>query len=212
MGLLAGAGGAVLLTEVGRERGRQRQQNLWASWGGAPTTRLLRFREATNRTILIRWRKAIEALTGRELPTEEDEAQDPYGADAEYDAAAAYLIEATRDSSRFPLVLAENISYGFRRNLWGLKPFGVTIAAFGAVASGLLVLLAVGVPPDEGWIQALVADPTSVTLSRLTSAAFSVIVTIVWIVVVTRNWVKSAGDAYALRLWSSLDLMDYRTH
>ena len=40
-GLLSTAGGTAVLAQFGRDRGREKQRELWAGWGGAPTTRLL---------------------------------------------------------------------------------------------------------------------------------------------------------------------------
>ena len=53
------------------------------------------------------------------------------------------LREATRDTSRFPLVFAENANYGFRRNLWGLRPIGTGVAVVLLLFSWALLLLTV---------------------------------------------------------------------
>ena len=53
---------------------------------------------------------------------------DPEWADTKYEEVVTSLREATRDTSRFPLVFAENANYGFRRNLWGLRPIGTAVA------------------------------------------------------------------------------------
>ena len=53
------------------------------------------------------------------------------------------LREATRDTSRFPLVFAENANYGFRRNLWGLRPIGTGVAVVLLLFSWTLLLLTV---------------------------------------------------------------------
>src|SRR6266516_4336553 len=53
--LLLGASGASYFgTQLVRSAGRGREQALWASWGGAPTTQLLRFRGAQNRVAVKR--------------------------------------------------------------------------------------------------------------------------------------------------------------
>ncbi len=53
-----------------------------------------------------------------------------------YDSATAYLRDTTRDRGRFPLVFQAMYDYGFRRNLWGLKPWGLTFALTGLGANG----------------------------------------------------------------------------
>ena len=152
-GLLGIAGGNGIIADLGRKRGYKKQDDLWNSWGGAPTTRLLRHRRIPGDiTLAPGLRQQIEDRLEYQLPTEEDELADPDSADAEYRRATLALIEATRDEARFPLIFAENTNYGFRRNLWGLKPIGVSIAATFALISGLAFALTVqGRPWPEPW-------------------------------------------------------------
>jgi hypothetical protein len=56
-------------------------------------------------------------------------------ADRVYQTCTDYLIEATRDRKKFPLVFAELTIYGFPRDLWGIKPAGMALAALGLVMS-----------------------------------------------------------------------------
>ena len=125
-GLLGAAGGTAVLAQVGRDRGSRKQDELWESWGGAPTTRLLRHRHIPG---------------------------DPESADARYREVTLALQGATRDRSRFELVFAENVNYGFRRNMWGLKPWGLPMAlALALVAWALFVLTVWGRSwPDPWW-------------------------------------------------------------
>src|SRR3989442_4065228 len=53
-GLVVGAGGVALLAQVGRDWGKRKQPRLFESWGGEPTTRLLRHRDAPNAVLLQR--------------------------------------------------------------------------------------------------------------------------------------------------------------
>lgn len=46
-----------------------------------------------------------------------------------------FLREQTRDPKMFPIVYEENVNYGFRRNLLGLKPTGAAIAVVGSLAA-----------------------------------------------------------------------------
>lgn len=66
----------------------------------------------------------------------EQEQADPTAADHSYAAAVAVLREATRDTNRYPLVFAENVSYGFRRNCWAIRPFGIVTSS---LAIGVLI-------------------------------------------------------------------------
>jgi hypothetical protein len=42
-------------------------------------------------------------------------------ADAFYELAGTWLRENTRDTKKFPILFNENVTYGFRRNLLGVK-------------------------------------------------------------------------------------------
>jgi len=69
-------------------------------------------------------------------PTAEDEDMTPRQANDFYIAASNWLRERTRDQRKFAILFSENITYGFRRNLLGLKPI--------ALAFNTLVLLICG--------------------------------------------------------------------
>src|SRR4051794_29033042 len=67
-GVLTAAGGTYVLSILVAHFGRAVQNELWRSWGGPPTTRLLRTREtAGNSTQRDIWRKALTELTGVSL-------------------------------------------------------------------------------------------------------------------------------------------------
>ena len=151
--LLGAAGGTAVVAQVGRERGCKKEPNLWKSWGGPPTTRLLRHRRQEGDDALAPGlRRQVEEWIGYPLPTEQEEEANPSWADTKYEEAVTSLREATRDTSRFLLVFAENANYGFRRNLWGLKPIGALIAAVLVMVSWTLLLTIWGRPwPDPWW-------------------------------------------------------------
>src|SRR5690606_32180890 len=48
-------------------------------------------------------------------------------ADDIYSAWTKFVIGKTRDVSQFPLLFKENMAYGFRRNLWGMKPYAIAL-------------------------------------------------------------------------------------
>ncbi len=58
---------------------------------------------------------------GTKPPTQTSEQKDPAGADAFYVRCGNWLRENTRDTKKFKILFDENITYGFRRNLLGLK-------------------------------------------------------------------------------------------
>ena len=205
VGLVGTAGGIALIAQLGRDLGSRKQPTLWADWGGPPTTRLLRFRDAANRHVLEHMRAGIEDLVGYPLPTESEEEADPADADQRYEVAVGFLRVATRDESKFPLVFAENVNYGFRRNLWGLKPYGATIAVMAAAGACAVLLSSLGLSSPEAWMDAIIYEPDSAVVTRLVGLVFNVAVIPLWLFVIRPQWVKIPAEAYARRLLESVD-------
>jgi hypothetical protein len=116
------------------------------------------------------------------LPTPEQESADPTGSDEIYDAAVAVLRTRLRD--RGSLVFEENCNYGFRRNLYGLRPFGLTAAAVSLLAAAVLI--------TNGGA----ADSSLALLTGLIDLALLWL----WLAVVNPRWVAQAAWAYAERL------------
>lgn len=82
-------------------------------------------------------------MLGDRLPTQAEELADPGAVDERYDDSVARLRGLTRNNRKFRLLFSENINYGLRRNLLGLKPIGVAVAC-GTLMTGLITgLLAV---------------------------------------------------------------------
>src|SRR5207248_5457008 len=91
------AGGTFFLATFARNRGRSLEANLWDSWGGPPTTQLLRHRGPANPVLRMRWHERLSKLVQRKLPTAAEEDAAPTAADAVYHAATRLLIDKTRD-------------------------------------------------------------------------------------------------------------------
>jgi hypothetical protein len=117
------------------------EKRLLAEWNGWPTTIWLRHRD-DNLPQLVRAR--YHAFFARNVPlyvtpTKQQEAADPKAADAIYASAVKWLQERCRGKA-FPLVEKENAEYGFRRNLRGLKPIGLTACCAALLISALAIL------------------------------------------------------------------------
>lgn len=187
--LLVPFGVAMLMSQIGRDLGKRREPRLWGKWGGAPTTQLLRHgNDKANPVIRERYHKRLAALQpDLTLPTAEEEAGDAARADHAYEACVRYLITRTRDRKRFPLLFGENVNYGFRRNLWGMKPFGALFSLAGLAACGLYLRLY--------W-----ESFRLVSAEGAAGAAINLALILFWLFWVTPSWVRIAGDAYAERL------------
>jgi hypothetical protein len=184
-GALVGCGAPALAVQWGRSGGRRKQPALWDKWGGAPTTKLLRFADGGSSAAVAQRHQAIERATGIQMPTPEQEAADLTGADAIYETGVTALRALTEDDK---LVVKENIAYGFRRNLWARKSYGIVVALV-VLAVGVALLIAAAVGQALGsWPAAAVA------------AAFAALALLVWLAIVNEDWVREAAEAYAERL------------
>ena len=177
---------------LARSRGKRLEPKLYAGWGGRPTTILLRFTGAPNRTQVQRWHELLQRLVGADLtmPTATIERSSPRRADEIYDTAAGVLREATRDKVKFSLVFSELCDYGYRRNLVGLKPVGLMLAILSLLAASGLQTLAPGFIP--------VSELGAIALVDLFMLAW-------WVLGATRDWVKQSAYAYAETLMAALE-------
>jgi hypothetical protein len=185
---------APLIAQLGREFGRRKEQELFASWGGTPTTRQLsHLFSALDTKTLARYHSKLQALVpDLKLPTKDDELRNPSAAWEAYESSVLFLREKTRDRRKYPLVLSENTSYGFRRNLWAMKKAGVLLAATGLLSCTLSLAahLHASHAPEPIDVVGL-----AVNLSLL----------LAWTRYVNSKWVGAAAYAYADRLLGSLD-------
>lgn len=185
----------VLAGQLGRDGGKKSESALFAGWGGGPATAMLRHRDTRlNRITRARYHTKLAALTGERLPSPGDEVADPRRADEVYESCVHFLREATRDKKMYPLVFAENVGYGFRRNLWGMRAAGLVLALAAASACGLRA--------GFEWLAASAA-----TAPTITGAVGAAVLAALWIARFRRGWVKLAADAYGRALLATCDQM-----
>jgi len=186
-GAIAGLALGGLLAQLGRDLGKKKEHDLLVRWGGFPTAKLLRHRtKGVNAQTLARRHERLRALMPTvRIPSAEEEHADPAAAESAYGSCTDFLREKTRDKVRFPLVFQENVNYGFRRNLWAMKPAGVVLALVGIGATAAAI-----VTPDSA----------SVSARHLAALGLDVSLLVIWIVRVQPSWVRVAAQAYAERL------------
>jgi len=196
--LASTCGVALLLSQLARDRGKQLEPRLFASWGGKPSVTLLRHADGRiDENTKTRYRAFLKSrLPDLTLPSVAEEQADAARADRAYESATAWLLTQTRDTKTFGLLFRENISYGFRRNLWGLKPIGLTIALVGACASTAALayqhlVLHEALPPQ---------------IVIVTAATW--ILALIWIVWITPAWVRIPADAYGAQLLAACDTLN----
>lgn len=188
--LLAAVGGSFVLTNIARESGKRLEQALFREWGGTPTTQLQRHRDQAVDPVtkVLRHNVLASALNVAFLSSQDEEA-DPTRADSIYAAGANWLRERTRDRVRFPLVFAENVTYGFRRNALGLKPIGMVVS----IAAILFVLFGEGVITLTG----VHTERFPLAAGANASLFLSVFVLVVWLFFFTKASARTAAFSYA---------------
>lgn len=184
--------GSALTGQLGRDRGKALEPRLWATWGGSPSLQRLRYREQLNVARVERLHRRVETVLDESMPSEADEQEDPTGTDDHYREVSARIRAITQDHDRFPLLFAENVNYGLRRNLLGLRRIGTAVAGVTLIAGGLLLWLT-----DETFPQRAAEFGPGIMVS--------VAMLIWWLVVVRPEWVRVPAEAYADQFVAAID-------
>ena len=177
----------ILLTHYVRSRGKALESSLQKKWGGLPTTLfLLNQNGELDRQTHQRY---LDYFTAK-IPNwrlNEDQI-------SSYASAVHWLLEKTREEERFHLICKENISYGFRRNCLGMKPFGLGMAL---ICSVLWVVDVCALAPHWSDVEPQQWAGFGITLLLLAC----------WLFLIRETWVREAADAYAKALLGSIDIM-----
>ncbi len=202
--LLAACGMMFWLANLARDRGKTLEPELFRSWGGKPTVQLLRHSDLRIDAVTKqRYHAALSGAMQINFPTVEAETREPASADAVYESATKWLLERTRDTRRFPLLFKENISYGFRRNMLGVKPYGASIA----IASLVWALAESGVA-ISGAISSTPGRLETMSPSQAVSLAGTALLTLMWFAGATQARVKIVAFAYAERLLAACESIE----
>ncbi len=187
-GPLAAAGFTYLLAHLTRDLGVRKQTELFQSWGGKPSVAKLRHRDVSlNPHTRARYHEKAAALLGKRMPTPAEEAADPVAADSLYEAYSNVLLERTRDTKFFRLLFEELMSYGFRRNLFAMKPLGIWLCFACTLLQAALLVRAV-----------LIAG--HIDTANAVLAGLDLFLLLCWWFLITPDWVRRAAEAYAERL------------
>lgn len=194
IGVLGYLGFTTFLSQLARDQGKQKEPRLFEHWGGRPTTQLLRHRsKLLSEPQRKRYHNALDKLVADvDLPSSQEELNAPVKADEAFDVCVAFLREKTRDKTQFPLVAQENINYGFRRNLWGMKPAGIVLAAIGLIAS---------------IVGAIWFSNSSISLVSIVAILVNALMVVAWLFRINPEWVKTPAFVYAERLLASCDTL-----
>ena len=192
---IAAVMGFVLLfafSDVARSRGKKIQEKL----GSGETAELwhrsnLEIPEISK----ARFREYVASQLKQKAPSYEDEEMRPAYANEFYRSAGVFLRDQTRDTDQFPILFGENITYGFRRNLLGLKSISL-------IMNGVVFLVCVAL---------LCISPVAIfnaghSVEKLSSVVIAAVLhSIYMIFAVNKNAVFSASKAYGRQLILSCD-------
>ncbi len=113
---------------LARKLGRAKEAKIFADSGGRPfNPELTRSDSTLPAEQKNRYREFIALQLGVSAPTEADERLNIDKTRDFYNQAYTFLRESTRDQEKFNLLFNENISYGYHRNLLGLKAVGIAL-------------------------------------------------------------------------------------
>lgn len=186
--LLGGTLGAIaiafLLSQIARDAGRKKQPELFHTWGGTPSVLMLGYRTTTLPPLFLKevHQKLTQLSSSLIFPSGcEDEEADPSQYEPSFEAGSEMIRERLRDQK---MVNKENISYGFRRNLWGMKRMAIA-----------LMLLSFSINGIQLWID--YKSDSSFSFPMFIPLIVNCILSTIWIFVVNPQWVKQMAFAYA---------------
>ncbi|MGR9206995.1 hypothetical protein ACU8OG_24135 [Rhizobium leguminosarum] len=116
------------LSHVSREAGLKVQNRVYRDNDGRPTFDPIYYDDRTfSDEAKLRYLAFLSGKLRRPYPTMQQAAADHLTAKQFYNEAATWLREATRDTGQFRIIYDENITYGYFRNLLGLKWVALTL-------------------------------------------------------------------------------------
>ena len=185
-----------LFSQLGRDKGKLKEPSLWKDWGGMPSIQLLRLRDPRfDKHTKQRYHQKLQILCPvTSVPDTGMESNDPQAADDVYNAWTKYLISQSRDNKKFSLLYKENVSYGFRRNLWGLRSQALILSLSLLIANYLF------------WAFTFNNfNPQAFPNSFIYSSICILIIILFWLFIVTKGWIKMVAFSYAERLCECAD-------
>jgi hypothetical protein len=194
VGVFITCGGLLLLAQIARDAGKGKERSLFERWGGIPSVSIFRHRDARMDPITKAscHSKMSSLVKEARAPSAAEEIADQIAADRVYTAWSTYIRVRTRDTRKYPLLFQENINYGYRRNIWGLRPMGIVVTS---------VSLAGAVT----WLYLRYRSTGEISLELIIASSLALLLLLLWLFRFTTNWVRVPADAYAERLAEAID-------
>lgn len=185
----------ILFSHVVRSLGQKAQVDLYKKWEGKPSVLALRHSNSIiDNSIKQRYHQILaNKIHDIVIPSAKSEAENLIFADAQYNIASEWVLSNTRDKSKYPLIFAENVNYGFWRNMFGLKKYVIILY------QPLFMLNFVSL--FEKWI-----TPTKNigSLDVLSMISCSLLL-VTWVLVIKPSWVKETADDFSRQLYKACD-------
>ena len=143
LAVTSACGVSLALSEFAQSKGKALEPGLIKLWDGLPSVAMLRHRDTRLDThTKARYKGFLEkAVPGLAFPDEASEKANPVGADQVYESATKWLLTQTRDKKVYSLLFEWNISYGFRRNMLGLRAYGTFLSVITLIVTLLWNIL-----------------------------------------------------------------------
>lgn len=174
---------SLLISQVGADFGKRIEKGLWRKWGGPPTTRFLQHgNREFNKVTRDRVHQKLQSH-GLSVPTPEEQTSDERAAAKTYESCVEEIIRNTRSKKDYPLVFKGLTEYGFRRNLLGMRRFGLGITI--TVLTGTV------------WTTISRWSATDLPAVPIVTGLITAGLLLTWIFWVTERTVKLAANRYA---------------
>ena len=201
-GLMVYCGSTMLLIQFGRNWGKLLEPSLFRAWGGKPSVSMLRHcdtrlsQDQKNRYRAFLKRNVPEL----KLASPEEEQRCLAQADDGYESATAWLLTRTTDHERFKLIFGENINYGFRRNIMGLKPIAIIL--------DIIVITILLIWCGLLWTGEILSTLNSISIYGQITGLLVILHLLLFLFVITRDWIRPPAEAYARQLLAACDHLD----
>lgn len=185
---------AYFFSNIGRDAGKKKENKLWQLWGGMPSAQLMNFDDnGIDRLTKEKYHSKLLTLAPIN-ETVDFKTTDQNKKTEIYSYWTKFLISQTRDTKLYSLLFYENISYGFRRNLWALKPIGIII-----LISCIIINVIIQEIKYRGFTF------LDFTTEFYVSETLLIILLLIWIFIINPSWVKIPAFSYANRLLESVN-------
>jgi hypothetical protein len=185
------------LSDFARKLGLRVEPKIYDEMGGKPSVFMFRRSDTTiEEPTKDRYRTFIACRIKRPAPTAEQEGAEQTTADTFYEACGTWLRTNTRDAKKFPLLFGENVGYGFRRNLFGLKWTAL-----------VLNVLVVAICAAVLWRRGALDIDNDLTIRTVVVLIIAAIHAAYFALIVTKNGVKEAARKYGRELILSTEAL-----